>query len=218
MKCPVRGDLPPLTERIKKLPIDPERGYPVPWFVQWIDGKPEFRLADSYKFLKAIKERLCWVCGERMGKYLAFVIGPMCSINRISSDPPMHLECAEWSVKACPFLLRPNMVRREDEKINAYTRCVAGEMIERNPGVSLIWVTNSYRAIPDSSSGSTRYLIQIGDPEHTTWWKEGRKATVEEIKHSIDTGLPFLKEKCETQEDFDLLDKMLVDALKLVPQ
>jgi len=26
------------------LPIDPDRGYPVPWFVAWVNGKPDFRV------------------------------------------------------------------------------------------------------------------------------------------------------------------------------
>ena len=42
--------LPPMPSRIAALPVD-ERGYPVPWFVAWIDGKPEFRCADPAKFL-----------------------------------------------------------------------------------------------------------------------------------------------------------------------
>ena len=36
-------DLPPLPRRFLGLPID-DRGYPVPWFVHWVDGKPDFRL------------------------------------------------------------------------------------------------------------------------------------------------------------------------------
>ena len=35
-----RSDIPPLPPRIAKLPVD-ERGYPVPWFVQWLGPKDE---------------------------------------------------------------------------------------------------------------------------------------------------------------------------------
>src|SRR5690242_2247182 len=119
MKCPVlRPELEqPLPDRIARLPLD-ERGYPVPWFVDWVDGKPEFRAMDPAKWKRAVKERLCWVCGDRLGVLLVFPIGPMCGINRTTAEPPSHRDCALWSVRNCPFLSRPHMVRREDALIN----------------------------------------------------------------------------------------------------
>src|SRR5262245_17055942 len=100
--------------RVKRLPVDESRGFPTPWFVVWVDpdgqrcepgeGKPEFRLADAAKYSKAIRESLCWVCGDKLGRRVYFVIGPMCTINRRSSDPPCHRDCAVFSAQACPFL------------------------------------------------------------------------------------------------------------------
>jgi hypothetical protein len=97
---------------MRHLPID-ERGYPVPWFVAWLpDGKPEFRAMDRTKWFRAIREKLCWVCGGKLGVNVCFVAGPMCGINRTSSEPPSHLECARYSSRNCPFLNNPRMVRR----------------------------------------------------------------------------------------------------------
>jgi len=153
MKCPytavknlLRRDLPPLTKRLAKLPID-ERGYPVPFFVAWIDGKPEFRAADANKWRDCVKHGLCWVCGELLGTQKSFVIGPMCTVNRISADPAAHPDCADWSVRGCPFLTKPKMVRREGglpDDIHT-----AGVMIERNPGVMAIWTTKRFSVILD---------------------------------------------------------------------
>src|SRR2546426_12752289 len=62
-----------LPPRLRKLRVD-ARGYPVPWFVAWIDGPdgpetvPEFRAMDGRKFRAAVKQRLCWVCGEPLGR------------------------------------------------------------------------------------------------------------------------------------------------------
>lgn len=95
-------DLPP---RIAKLPTD-ERGYPVPYFVEWIDGKPDFRVMSSKNLARAVKYRRCWICGEELGRFLCFTIGPMCGVNRISSEPPSHYDCARFAVSACPFLTR----------------------------------------------------------------------------------------------------------------
>lgn len=105
-KCPVttlRSWLEPLTDKIARLPI--ARGFPIPWFVARLkDGTAEFRAADSLKMEKALSQRRCWVCGDTLGYEMTFVIGPMCAINRVSSEPPSHYECARWSARNCPFL------------------------------------------------------------------------------------------------------------------
>jgi len=58
MKNELRTGMPKLPSRMKSLPVD-ERGYPVPWFVAWIGGKPEFRTVEAGKVIKAIRERRC---------------------------------------------------------------------------------------------------------------------------------------------------------------
>lgn len=52
----------PIPARIDALPKCPVRKVPVPvpWFVAWIDGKPEFRVADGAKFKLAVEQALCW--------------------------------------------------------------------------------------------------------------------------------------------------------------
>jgi hypothetical protein len=139
----MRADLPPLPPRMQHLPID-ARGFPVPFFVAWIDGVPDHRIADPKKFELAVRFRRCWVCGEQMGRFCAYVIGPMCAVNRVSADPPMHRECAEYSVRVCPFLTRPHARRRTDALTeNGESR---GIPILRNPGVALLWVTRTGRS------------------------------------------------------------------------
>jgi hypothetical protein len=189
----------PLPDRMRELPVD-ERGYVVPWFVAWNDGKPEFRAMDGNKFRRAIREKLCWVCGGRLGVNVCFVVGPMCGINRTSSEPPNHLECARWSARNCPFLSNPRMVRREDELIHHGNteEHVAGFGIQRNPGVAMLWITRSYEIfrVPGSGNGT---LITMGEPERVEWWREGRAATRAEVQESIDTGLPNLEAVARTE-------------------
>jgi hypothetical protein len=215
--CPVhhavRRDLPPLTGRIAALPVD-DRGYPVPFFVSWIDGKPEFRVADSSKFIACVLDQLCWVCGQKLGTFKTFLIGPMCAINRTSAEPPSHRECAEWSVRGCPFLTKPQMVRREDELTRANENNVAGEMIKRNPGVSLVWVTKRFTYFRDHRGG---ILLKIGEPESVSWWREGRTALRAEILESIESGLPFLLEACQSSRDFEELARRRTAMEALLP-
>jgi hypothetical protein len=187
-----------LPRNMRELPID-VRGYPVPWFVPWIDGKPEFRAMDIRKFVAAIRQKLCWVCGGRLGVNVCFVVGPMCGINRTSSEPPSHLECARWSAQNCPFLSNPRMVRREDEAINcaALRENSAGIAISRNPGVAMLWITRQFEVFTDEND---RPLIQMGEPESVEWWAEGRTATRAEVLASIESGLPNV-ETLAKQED-----------------
>jgi hypothetical protein len=181
MKAELVGMAP---DRVKMLPVD-DRGYPVPYFVAWVEGKPEFRVMDADKWRACVTQKLCWVCGQRLGRNLAFVIGPMCAVNRISSEPPSHLECAEFSVKACPFLLNPNMRRRENN-LPEGLRDPGGSMLEHNPGVSLVWITDSYKLSPD---GNGKQVIRFAAPKLVKWFREGRAATRAEVESAIDFGV-----------------------------
>lgn len=200
-KTSVRPELAALPLRMLDLPID-ERGYPVPWFVDWIDGKPEFRAMDPSKFNRAIRDRLCWVCGGKLGIYLTFVAGPMCGINRTSSEPPCHHECAAWSAKNCPFLVNPGQVRRPIESHNL-SESAAGFGLSRNPGVAMLWTTRVYDIFKTGSDGGqkgTGYLIQMGEPDTVEWFREGRIATRAEVVESIESGYPALMAMAASQE------------------
>src|SRR3954454_7942113 len=146
-------DLPTATDRIIRSDIMPrsvarlkrdKRGYPVPWFVAWFDGEPDFRVMDDVKLHRIARgqDRSCWVCGERLSRLSAYVIGPMCAVNRVSSEPTSHVECAEYAAQACPFLSNPRRTRQEGEHRPMPDGVTepAGKAILRNPGVALVWV------------------------------------------------------------------------------
>jgi hypothetical protein len=193
----LRPELPPTPSTMLHLPIH-ERGYPIPWFVACINGEYDFRVGDAEKLLQAVAQKLCWVCGMKMGSHLAFTVGPMCGINRTSAEPPAHKACAQYSAKACPFLSKPKMIRREagfPESVPRDPDKVAGFMIERNPGVVLVWTTRGYEVIQLRNG----YLFRFGDPMEIEWYSEGRTATRAEIDESVRTGLPKLWEGVERE-------------------
>jgi hypothetical protein len=197
-ECPhaLRPELEALPERMKHLSVD-RRGYVVPWFVDWIDGEPEFRAMNPAKWVEAVRFKKCWVCGERLGRYLTFVAGPMCGINRTSSEPPCHLECARWSVRNCPFLNNPEAIRRTDDKIGMEGKCVGGTAITRNPGVSLLWTTKDYSVFSDGKGGK---LLHMGEASEVEWWSAGRYATRAEVERSVESGLPALAAVAQQQD------------------
>jgi hypothetical protein len=187
----LRKELPRLPDRMRGRPVD-HRGFPVPWFVAWLDGEPDFRIIRPNGLAIAVKQQRCWICGQQLGRHLAFVIGPMCAINRITSEPPSHRECAEFAVQACPFMLRPRM-KRNTVDLPEHYRNPAGIHVDRNPGVMCMWITKSFK--PFKANGG--YLLNIGEPESVSWWTEGRYATRAEVQASIDGGFPQLRELAE---------------------
>jgi hypothetical protein len=198
IQAPDFGTLPP---RIARLPK--HEGWPVPWFVDRGEdgtGTPDFRIVDKRKFAQAIKERKCWVCGDLLGHWLAFPLGPMCAITRTISEPPSHRECAEWSIQNCPFLSNPAMVRRTDN-IPAEAEQAAGAGLTRNPGVMAVWMTRTFETfrVARGQVGNPGILITVGEPADVTWWCKGRPATRAEVKASVDSGFVNLLNMAKLQ-------------------
>jgi hypothetical protein len=179
-----------MPDRIARLPLD-ARGFPVPKFVRWFNGQPDFRIIDPAHMAACVRHNRCWICGEAMGIHKAFVIGPMCCINRITSEPPSHRECAIFAARNCPFLATPSARRRE--KNLPEHRFVPGEMISRNPGVACVWMTRAYELV-HVRNGT---LFRIGAPDSFEFYAHGRAATRAEIDESVGSGFPLLKAAAE---------------------
>lgn len=205
--------LPEAPPRIAKLPRN-HAGYPVPWFVAVINGVPDFRIVRENGIQDAVRFRMCWLCGGPLGANATFVIGPMCSINRVSPEPPSHRDCADYAARACPFLTRPEM-RRRSSNLPDDTSDPDGIMIARNPGVALVWTSRTWRL------DQRHRLFDVGDPADVRWYAEGRAATRAEVLASIESGLPLLRAEAENDPQRALalaaLDRMHADALTLVP-
>lgn len=216
-KCPMahRNDLPEIPERIRSLPT--ERGYPVPWFVAKVDGHYDFRVMDGSKLPRAISRRLCWICGQKIpeGSNLVFTIGPMCAINRTISEPPSHRECAEFSVRACPFLNQTEQKRREFPVLPEQCQDAAGAGLKRQPGAVCLWSTKKYKVLRVSNG----ILFRIGDPVVVAWYREGRTATREEVLESIDSGYPLLMEMAVAESALAVqdLEAKKAQAMRLLP-
>lgn len=193
----LRSDLTGLPSKMRHLPVD-ERGYPVPVFVAWVDGKPDHRISDPQFLMRAIREKLCWICGGVLGTFKAFTVGPMCLVTGTSSEPPSHWDCAKWSVCNYPFLSKPQMVRRED-RLPEGRRAPAGIFLERNPGVVAVVVFRGCRVFRDDAGLPLIHMPIEGECESIHWYRLGQPATRTEVEHSVETGLPALVELARKQ-------------------
>jgi hypothetical protein len=106
----------------------------------------------------------------------------------------------------------PKMQRREDGLPNKVPP--PGQMIERNPGVTLIWLTRRW----ELNYQPTGYLFEIGTPVKALWYAEGRKAQRSEVLDSIRSGLPVLLGQITSKEDMAEMDKRYDAAMKLLPK
>jgi hypothetical protein len=191
---------------MRELPVD-RRGYPVPFFVS--RPRPgedwDFRVVRPEESVRALREHLCWVCGQRMGSKNAYVTGPMCTVTGTTAEPPAHLSCAEYACIACPFLANPNM--RRNEKDLPEGKWSPGFAIMHNPGVSGLLVTRDRPRPFDDGRGNM--LLQMGKPESITWYASRRRATRREVLVAIDRGLKRLFEGMPE----DAVDPVAIDAL-----
>jgi hypothetical protein len=206
-------DAPP---NIAALPVD-ARGFPIPWFVHVDDaGHEDFRVIGRGKMQRALQQRLCWICGQRLHTVKAFVIGPMCAINRISAEPPSHLECATFAARICPFLSRP-LAKRNDRDLPVES-CTNESALAHNPGVALVWCTARFK--PVMGAGLDERLFQLGAPHSVRWYCEGRTATRDEVMTAIRKGLPFLVEAAAADgpEAITELQRRARDAMKFLPK
>ncbi len=215
----LREGLPELPPRMRELAVD-RRGYPVPWFVEWFNGEPDFRVVDQRKFGKAHNNKLCWLCGKPRGQWLTFPIGPMCVVNRTNSEPPCHYDCAHFAVRACPFMVLPNAKRREAGLPDAIIDA-PGFHIPRNPGAMALYTCRKYTPFRvDENVGHAGVLFELGEPTKIEWFREGRPASRSEILESIDSAMPLLRAEAAKDGPSSLtaLDAYYDRAMKYLPE
>lgn len=163
----------PIPARMGHLPVD-RRGYPVPFFVKRVKGlEPDFRVMCEEAAKRALRARLCWVCGGQLGRHLAFVGGPRSEASGLYADLPSHLECARFSAQACPVLANPG-ARMRNGGLPDGVGLLSGQTGE-NPRVAAVVVVREFRLDPVVGA------FRIGPKEAVEWYAEGRPATAEEV-------------------------------------
>ncbi len=135
----------PIPEQMKNLPLT-EGGYLKPWFVR----DDDFRITDGKKASLSVMKKACWICGNPFvcPKY-AMVGDAMSAAVRIYKEPPCHLECAEYAMQVCPFILYPNAKRRAagldyEDTVDHLNEGAAIELQADNPGEFYISLVSDF--------------------------------------------------------------------------
>jgi hypothetical protein len=194
-----------LPKRVQRLPAD-RRGFPIPWFVAWRDGEPQFPVIDAAKLRVAWTNEVCWVCGDRLGTVRGWVMGPMSAIEGATPEPPSHYDCARFSVRHCPHLSTPTAKPSTKHGEGAGYATVANVSKVRS-GVTAIWMTRGRGAAPFAAGGGV--LFGLDGPERLEWYAAGRPASALDVREAIAVVLPTLRRAAERERRVAELERRL---------
>jgi hypothetical protein len=132
----------------------------------------------------------CFICGESLGQYKAFVLRPAAAVTRLCVVPPAHQDCAKF--KAANLAARPDA------------------------GVVMVWVTRSYDLMPNDDI----VQVRIGDAEQVFWYRADGCATRDEVRASFEDLLPELYDRAHAIGERAVLelDTMVARATRLFPK
>ena len=164
MNIPVMPEIP---ARMKKFPLWKNR-FPIFYTVMTMeDGTPNFRVVSRKRQVEASEKNLCHLCGERLEGVVYFIGSKEDLAEHYSGDGPMHLDCAEYAAKACPWLSNPDGVLRG---VNYTSNKVYTELIKEikgQPRPAEMGIVGSRRYVADLRS---QYPIFIfGDVVYEDW-------------------------------------------------
>ncbi|MBM4438405.1 MAG: hypothetical protein FJ029_14525 [Actinobacteria bacterium] len=166
MPLPARDAMPP---QLARRPLF--RGYPVP-FTTLIgpDGVPDFKVTDEAKREEVLRRRMCALCGEPLGYWIAFIGSETLIGLREFYDPAMHEACARYAAQTCPFLALSDAKyatpRRRGVTIEP-THHLADVTRPKRMG---LYLTRTYAIVPRRiSATSTVLMVRAGRATSIDW-------------------------------------------------
>jgi hypothetical protein len=158
----------PIPRRLPSRPRDP-RGFAISWFSLILpDGSARISVNDSAKRSRALAHRLCWTCGQPLGRFVSFVLGPVQTLSRITTELPSHRECILLCAARLP--ISGQSATRAFGRAVLELLCGYRSPLPDNPGLHALWVTRTYQ--PEPTPRDAR-IIRIGEPESVTWRRGG---------------------------------------------
>lgn len=167
-------------KQMRSLPKD-RRGFPIPFIVMIDKAKrPHFPVSDQGRVGKAIRGRLCAICGKRMGAEGWFIGGPGSFLSRSGAflDPPTHEECGRYAARVCPYLAAPNYARRIDDRNLKPDAMPEGygiatePVLDERPEFFMLASAATWEARPGNAEGMT--VLRPTSPWYALEiWREG---------------------------------------------
>ncbi|WP_293196293.1 hypothetical protein [Ottowia sp.] len=150
------------------------RGYPIPAFVLVPEsGEPDLRVLDRAWWLYAVEYRRCGICGQPLGRHLAFVGGTASISNRLFTDLPMHVDCAQYALQACPFLAAPTFKYASSiPQLDGVATRMSEAVSDQRPTIYGMGVTRSFQVVV---AGDNTPALLASAFERIEWWSKGAR-------------------------------------------
>ena len=180
--------------RIARLPKD-KRGYPIPWnALRGVDDTPFFTVNDQGKHMHALREKLCPICGEKLGKWMWFVGGIQSAFDPHGAyyDLPGHHECESFALAVCPYLSAPNYLKRIDvadpSKVPEDVALFNITMIPERPAIFVSVASNGLDIVALNNDSLTPVIRPRKPYLGIEYWLHGKEISEKEA-------LPILRKK-----------------------
>ena len=149
------------------------KGLPVPAMVQFDSlGVPDFKVIDMEKWGALMSARKCGICGQAMGNFVWFVGGPLCHLNRLFTDLPMHHACAIFALRTCPYLALPRYkFIMKDVVIDGVEMNINEHVTTKRPDAFGLFQSAGYQLA--MLEGSPAVLLLSKPFKTVQWWRHG---------------------------------------------
>jgi hypothetical protein len=151
-------------------PRDERRGLPIPFTSDIPDGGHDFTTIDARRIVQCVTGKLCALCGEPLGYWLAFIGGQNAADNRAYTDPPGHPDCMRWAITLCPFIAMRRYKRAPEHRHEGKDIATAEGFHHPHPDRWGLAITRAYKAGPD------RHGVMVFRPapfKDITWYHYG---------------------------------------------
>ncbi|KWU23393.1 hypothetical protein [Burkholderia cenocepacia] len=116
-----------------------------------------------------MNHRRCGLCGQQLGRKLAFIGGDKCHDSRIFADLPMHRDCAEYALQVCPYLALSRMKHASNVTADAAYLRVSALVSTERPERFVLGIAGDFEVLKHGNE----YLLRASPWLETTWWKDG---------------------------------------------
>jgi hypothetical protein len=143
----------------------------------------------------------------------------MCVVNRTTSEPGSHYDCARYAVRACPFMVNPRMRRNEVNQVPGQLKA-PGLHVDHNPGVMALWTTCHVKPFDGGAGGFGRpgtLFRFLDEPQEVSWWRNGGLASRAEVEQAMAKGLPALRAIAVGEDALPEFEAMVADAQRFLP-
>lgn len=171
-----------MPDRIRVLGHDAV-GNPSLFFAQrGANGLVNYRAPRPEAVDQCLKHRLCYICGQQLGRNKTFLTGPVGALRQIALDPPCHRSCAVYAAQACAYFTKPRL--RPDVMPTHNATC--------------LWTTRSFVPLPIDNA----VHFHLGKPIEMTWFRQGEIASYEEVLRATQYALRILLDIARDDGDY----------------